>query len=63
MSYWQMGKADLAMLNFAKSYVLKGSTSQASKTYLDQLYKTGHANSLAGQERIVQRAKMDLGIQ
>jgi tetratricopeptide (TPR) repeat protein len=63
MSYWQMGKADLAMLNFAKSFVLKGSTSQASKTYLDQLYKTGHANSLAGQERIIQRAKMDLGIQ
>jgi len=63
MSYWQMGKADYAMLNFAKSYVLKGSTSQASKTYLDQLYKTGHANSLAGQERIIQRAKMDLGIQ
>jgi tetratricopeptide (TPR) repeat protein len=64
MSYWQMGKSGEAMLNFAKSFVLKGSTAAASKQYLDNLYRAGQGRgSLAGEERVLGRAKMDLGIQ
>lgn len=64
MAYWKMQKSDMAMLNFAKAYVMHGSTSASAKGYLDQLYKAGAGRgTLAGEERIVNRAKMDLGIQ
>ena len=60
MSYWQQNKVDAAMLNLAKAYVLKGSTSPAAKRYLDQLYRSGHRQSLDGQDRIIARAEQDL---
>jgi tetratricopeptide (TPR) repeat protein len=60
MSYWQQNKLDAAMLNFAKAYILKGSTASSAKQYLDQLYKSSHRNSLAGEERVIQRAEQDL---
>jgi tetratricopeptide (TPR) repeat protein len=60
LSYWRQNKLDPAMLNFAKSYILRGSTSAAAKKYLDQLWKSGHRNSLAGQERVIDRARQDL---
>lgn len=60
MAYWQQNKLQPAMLNFAKAYVIKGSTSATAKKYLDQLWMSGHRNSLAGQEQVIQRAQMEL---
>ena len=37
LSYWQQNKLQPAMLNFAKAYVIRGSTSASAKKYLDQL--------------------------
>ena len=59
-SYWQQGKVDLAMKNFAKAYLLKGKTSAAAKQQLDNLYKSTHQQSLAGQERVIEKAKSEL---
>ncbi len=60
LSYWQLNKIDLAMLNLAKAYVLNKSTSRAAKQHLDNLYKSTHQQSLAGEERIVARAQAEL---
>lgn len=63
MSYWKMNKSDMAMVNFAKAYLLKGSTSAGSKAYLDQLYKAGAGRgTLTGEDRIIARAKAELGM-
>jgi tetratricopeptide (TPR) repeat protein len=59
-SYWQQGKVDLAMKNFAKAYLLKGKTSAAAKQQLDNLYKSTHQQSLVGQERVIEKAKSEL---
>jgi tetratricopeptide (TPR) repeat protein len=60
MSYWQQNNLESAMLNFAKAYILRGSTSASAKKYLDQLWASGHRNSLAGEERVIDRAQQDL---
>lgn len=60
MSYWQQNKLDPAMLNFAKAYLLRGATSANAKKYLDQLWSSSHRNSLAGVEKVVERARQDL---
>jgi tetratricopeptide (TPR) repeat protein len=60
MSYWQLNKLEPAMLNFAKAYILRGSTSSTAKKYLEQLWANSHRNSLAGIDRVMQRAQQDL---
>jgi tetratricopeptide (TPR) repeat protein len=60
LSYWQQNKLEPAMLNFAKAYILRGATSSAAKKYLDQLWASSHRNSLAGENRIIERAQQDL---
>ncbi|MBN1567513.1 MAG: tetratricopeptide repeat protein [Acidobacteria bacterium] len=60
LCYWQQNKLQPAMLNFAKAYVIKGSTSSSAKKYLDQLYRSSNRNSLAGIERVIERAQQDL---
>ncbi len=60
MSYWQQNKLEAAMLNFAKAYIIKGSTSSTAKKYLDQLWASSHRNSLAGVNRVIERAEQDL---
>ncbi len=60
MSYWQQNKLDAAMLNFAKAYLIKGSTSAAAKKYLDQLYASSHRGSTAGVNKVIERAQQDL---
>jgi hypothetical protein len=60
MSYWRQNKIDAAMLNFAKAYLIKGTTSPSAKKYLDQLWMASHRNSLAGEERVLERASQDL---
>jgi tetratricopeptide (TPR) repeat protein len=60
MSYWQQNKLEAAMLNFAKAYILRGSTANSAKQYLDQLWKSSHRGSLAGVDRVIERAQQDL---
>jgi tetratricopeptide (TPR) repeat protein len=60
MAYWQLNKLDAAMLNFAKAYLLRGSAAAGAKKSLDQLWKSGHRNSLAGEEVVIERARQDL---
>lgn len=60
VSYWQANKLQSAMLNFAKAYVLKGSTSAEAKKHLEELWKNSHRGSLTGVERVVQQAQQDL---
>jgi hypothetical protein len=50
------------MKNFAKAYLLGGSTSKPAKQYLDNLYKQTHRNSLVGEERIIEVAKAELAV-
>jgi tetratricopeptide (TPR) repeat protein len=59
-AYWQMNNIALAMLNFAKAYVLGGTVSKPAKQHLDNLYKTTHQQRLDGQERIINMAKEQL---
>jgi hypothetical protein len=60
MSYWQSNKLQPAMLNFAKAYVLKGSTATSARQSLEKLWKSGHRNSLAGIDTVIQRAQQEL---
>ena len=60
LSYWQTNRIDVAMLNLAKAYLLKGNSSRAAKQHLDNLYKSTHQQSLVGIERILERAAQDL---
>jgi uncharacterized protein YifE (UPF0438 family) len=59
-SYWQRNDIAMAMLNFAKAYLLGGTTSRSAKQNLDNLYKTTHQQRLDGQERIISMAKEQL---
>jgi tetratricopeptide (TPR) repeat protein len=60
LSYWQQNKIDIAMLNLAKAFLLKGNASASAKQHLDNLYKSSHGQSLVGQDRIIARAQQDL---
>ena len=60
MSYWQQNKLEPAMLNFAKAYLLRGSVSASAKKYLDQLWSSSHRGSLAGVNRVIEKAQQDL---
>ena len=60
MSYWRTNKLDSAMLNFAKAYLLKGSTSSNAKKYLEELWRNSHRGSLSGVDRVIQRAQKEL---
>jgi tetratricopeptide (TPR) repeat protein len=59
-SYWQMNNIAMAMLNFAKAYLLGGNVSKPAKQHLDNLYKSTHSQSLVGQERVIAKAKEEL---
>jgi tetratricopeptide (TPR) repeat protein len=61
-AYWQQNRIDLAMKNFAKAYLLNGSSSRAARQYLDQLYKSTHQQSLVGIERVIEKAKEELKV-
>jgi tetratricopeptide (TPR) repeat protein len=61
-AYWQQNRIDLAMKNFAKAYLLNGSSSRAARQYLDQLYKSTHQQSLVGVERVIDKAKEELKV-
>ena len=56
LSYWQSGKSGPAMLNFAKAYLMKGSTASSAKKYLDQLSASSRTNI----NSVLQKAQADL---
>jgi tetratricopeptide (TPR) repeat protein len=60
MSYWQQNKLQPAMLNFAKAYIIKGTTAASAKKYLDQLWASSHRNSLAGVNAVIEKAQQEL---
>jgi tetratricopeptide (TPR) repeat protein len=60
LSYWQQNRIDIAMLNLAKAYLLKGNASASAKQHLDNLYKSTHGQSLVGQDKVLARAAQDL---
>ena len=59
-SYWQLNNLGSAMLNFAKAYLLGGSTSKSAKQHLDNLWKTTHQQRLTGEEVVINKAKEEL---
>lgn len=59
MSYWQGRNLNAAMLNFAKAYVLKGSTSNSAKQQLDKIFQSSRTTP-AAQQRLMERAQQDL---
>jgi len=59
-SYWQTRKTDMAMKNFAKAFLLNGSTSVAAKQHLENLYKGTHGGSLTGLDRVIAKAQEEL---
>jgi hypothetical protein len=60
LSYWQQNKLSPAMLNLAKAYIIKGSLAASAKKYLDQIWMSGHRNSLAGEQAVIDAASQDL---
>ena len=59
-SYWQKGQIDLAMKNFAKTYLLKTPRSAPAKQHLDNLYRSTHQNQLTGVENVIAKAQEEL---
>jgi tetratricopeptide (TPR) repeat protein len=59
-SYWQLRQLGLAMMNFAKAYLLNGSSSAAARQHLENLYKQTHNNSLTGLDKVIAKAEEDL---
>jgi tetratricopeptide (TPR) repeat protein len=60
LSYWQLNKVDMAMLNLAKAYVLGRTSAGPAKQHLDNLYKSTHQQTLVGQDRVINRARAEL---
>ena len=54
-------KTDEAMDAFAKCYVIKNSFQKKAKQLLDIMYRDIHKGSLVGEEKIIERAKKELG--
>jgi tetratricopeptide (TPR) repeat protein len=62
MSKWQNKDQDGAVEAFAKCVALNKPTATKAKTYLDQLYKAKHNDTLDGLDAVMAKAKADLGI-
>jgi tetratricopeptide (TPR) repeat protein len=62
MCTWQNGDQKGAIEPFARVVVLNKTFAVKAKTYLEQLYKTEHNNTLDGLDQLLATAKADLGI-
>jgi len=62
MSKWQNKDAEGAMEPFAKCVVLNKQFAKRAQTYLEQIYKGRNKDSLEGLDKILAKAKADLGI-
>jgi tetratricopeptide (TPR) repeat protein len=54
-SYRQRGKTDIAMVNYAKAYIIKGPMMGTAKKALEQQWLYTHRNSLTGLDQYIQR--------
>ena len=59
--YWESGKSEQAILSFAKSVVLKGSTSKEARERLYQLYRSVHS-STSGLPVLLRNVRKDMGL-
>jgi tetratricopeptide (TPR) repeat protein len=62
MSKWQNKDPEGAMEPFAKCVVLNKQFAKRAQTYLEQIYKGRNKDSLEGLDKILAKAKADLGI-
>jgi len=62
LSHWQLQELDAAQDAFAKATVLGKTNSQKAKQYLDQIYSKRNNNSLDGLDKVLAKAKADLGV-
>jgi tetratricopeptide (TPR) repeat protein len=62
MAKWQNKDQQGAIESFAKSVVLNKQYAGKARTYLEQLYKAEHSDSLDGLEEELSKAKASLGI-
>lgn len=62
LSYWKMQELDQAQVAFARAAVLGGSQSAKARQYLEQIYKPRNNNSLDGLDKVLAKAKADMGV-
>jgi tetratricopeptide (TPR) repeat protein len=62
MSKWQGKDPEGAIEAFAKCTVLNKPTAAKAKSYLEQLYKARHQDTLDGLDQVLAKAKTDLGL-
>ena len=53
-------KTDEAMLNYAKSHLIKSPLQKKAKQQLDRIYRKLHNGSLVGQDKIIKKAEAEL---
>jgi tetratricopeptide (TPR) repeat protein len=62
MSKWQNKDPEGAIDSFAKCVVLNKTYAKRAQQYLEDLYKARHGDSLDGLDKVLAKAKSDLGI-
>jgi tetratricopeptide (TPR) repeat protein len=62
MCKWRNNDSEGAIEPFAKCIALNKATAKKAQEYLEQIYKARHNNSLDGLDKILAKAKADLGI-
>ncbi len=61
LSHWQLQELDQAMDSFAKAVVIGGGASAKARQYLEQIYKPRNGDSLEGLDKLLDKAKTELG--
>ncbi|UCF35775.1 MAG: hypothetical protein JSU96_13165 [Acidobacteriota bacterium] len=62
LSYWKMQQLDQAQVAFARAVVLNKTNSARARQYLEQIYKPMNNDSLEGLDKLLDKAKADLGL-
>ncbi len=61
LSHWQLQELDEAMASFAKAVVIGGANSAKARQYLEQIYKPRNNDSLDGLDKLLEKAKAEIG--
>lgn len=59
-AFWRQNNLAMAMMNFAKAYLLNGSTSAAARQHLENIYKASNRGSLTGLDKVLAKAQEEL---
>lgn len=62
LAHWKLQQLDQAEAAFAKAVVLSGPNSARAQQYLETIYKPRNGDSLDGLDKVLAKAKSDLGI-